>query len=172
MFWPALITSHCYKLVMVLPNINGLCWNFPWLFSALGWMFWQQSFNHFVGQRNRDCSTSFKVTIWYLHYLEEDLWMWQREDSVYWRCLLQSSWNFFCFVFVLDFDNPYLTVRYLLCSLSADSTPSPQNCPTWKLHQMSPAPRLVTEKNVFPQSPRRRSELMCGMIRTTTFSLI
>lgn len=88
MFWPALITSHCYKLVMVLPNINGLCWNFPWLFSALGWMFWQQSFNHFVGQRNRGCSTSFKVTIWYLHYLEEDLWMWQREDSVYWRCLL------------------------------------------------------------------------------------
>lgn len=100
MFWPALITSHCYKLVMVLPNINGLCWNFPWLFSALGWMFWQQSFNHFVGQRNRGCSTSFKVTIWYLHYLEEDLWMWQREDSVYWRCLLQSSLIFcFCFCF-------------------------------------------------------------------------
>lgn len=58
MFRPTLITSLCYKLVTALPDINGLGWNFPWLFSALGWMFWQQRFNHFIGQKNRGSSTT------------------------------------------------------------------------------------------------------------------
>lgn len=97
MFRPALITSLCYKLVMALPNINGLGWNFPWLFFALGWMFWQQRFNHFICQRNRNSSSSVKITLWYLHSLEEDLWICQGEDLAHQRYLLHLSWKFFSF---------------------------------------------------------------------------